>query len=114
MKDIEAYIQPFPVKVQRILKKIRLLIKKNAPGVEEKIAWGMPGYKFNKKPLLYFAGYKKHIGLYATPAGHRAFKKELTKYKQGKGSVQFPLDRPIPYSLIKKIVQFRVIQNRLK
>jgi uncharacterized protein YdhG (YjbR/CyaY superfamily) len=97
--------------VQKILKKIRKLILDNAPGVEEMIAYGMPGYKINKKPLVYFAGYEKHIGFYATPSGHSEFKDELSKYKQGKGSVQFPLDKPIPYDLIENIVKFRVAEN---
>jgi uncharacterized protein YdhG (YjbR/CyaY superfamily) len=74
----------------------------------------MPAYKTNKKPLLYFAGFKKHIGLYATPSGHSKFEKALSKYKQGKGSVQFPLDQPIPYDLIEKIVKFRVRENTTK
>lgn len=67
----------------------------------------MPGFYLNKKPLVYFAGYKNHIGFYATPNGHEAFKEELSKYKQGKGSVQFPLNEEIPYDLIRKIVIFR-------
>lgn len=111
MDNIEAYIQQFPEDVQEILRKIRMLIKENAPGAEELISYGMPGYKTNKKPLVYFAAYEKHIGFYATPSGHSEFKKELSKYKQGKGSVQFPLDQPIPYNLIKQIVQFRVAEN---
>ena len=68
----------------------------------------MPAYKLNKKPLVYFAAFKAHIGFYATPSGHEAFKEELSKYKQGKGSVQFPLDQPIPYDLIVRMVKFRV------
>jgi uncharacterized protein YdhG (YjbR/CyaY superfamily) len=113
MDKIEMYIQQFPVNVQYILRNIRKLIKDNAPGAEELIAYGMPGYKTNKKPLVYFAVFKKHIGFYATPSGHIEFKDELSKYKQGKGSVQFPLDQPIPYNLIERIVKFRVIENSL-
>ena len=74
----------------------------------------MPAYKINGKPLVYFAGFKNHIGFYATPTGHAEFADELAKYKQGKGSVQFPLDKPIPYSLIKRIVLFRVKENSAK
>ena len=74
----------------------------------------MPAYKTNKKPLVYFAGYPNHIGFYATPSGHEKFAKELAEFKQGKGSVQFPLDKPIPYDLIKKIVEFRVLENSSK
>lgn len=111
MTEIETYIQQFPEPVQEILQNIRKLIKTNAPEAEELFAYGMPAYKTNKKPLVYFAAFKNHIGLYATPSGHSAFKKELSLYKQGKGSVQFPLDKPIPYKLIEKIVQFRVKEN---
>lgn len=111
MNDIDKYIQQFPETVQDILKNIRKLIQENAPEAEEMMAYGMPGYKFNKKPLVYFAGYEKHIGFYATPSGHSKFKDELLKYKQGKGSVQFPLNKPIPYDLIVKLVKFRVAEN---
>jgi uncharacterized protein YdhG (YjbR/CyaY superfamily) len=107
MNHIEQYIQQFPEHVQEILINIRALIKGNAPGAEELISYGMPAYKINKKPLVYFAAYKNHIGFYATPSGHKEFKAELSKYKQGKGSVQFPLDKPIPYTLIERIVKFR-------
>ena len=72
-----------------------------------KIAYGMPGFYLNKKPMVYFAAYKNHIGFYATPTGHEEFKKELSVYKQGKGSVQFPIKDEIPYQLIRKIVKFR-------
>lgn len=111
MNDIETYIQQFPGNIQDILKNIRKLIKDNAPAAEELFAYGMPAYKLNKKPLVYFAAFKNHIGFYATPSGHSAFRDELSKYKQGKGSVQFPLDKPIPYRLIERIVKFRVTEN---
>jgi len=71
----------------------------------------MPAYKLYGKPLVYFAGFKNHIGFYATPTGHSAFREELSQYKQGKGSVQFQLDKPIPYELIGQIVEFRVVEN---
>lgn len=77
------------------------------PDAEEKMSYGMPGYYLNGRPLVYFAGYKKHIGFYATPNGHERFEKELSSYKQGKGSVQFPLNDEIPYQLIREIVKFR-------
>ena len=111
INDIEKYISQFPPGVQHILRNIRKLIKENAPEAEESMAYGMPAYKTNKKPLVYFAAYKNHIGFYATPSGHSEFKDELSGYKQGKGSVQFPLDQPLPYELIKKIVKFRVTEN---
>ncbi|MEZ5105965.1 MAG: DUF1801 domain-containing protein [Draconibacterium sp.] len=118
MKDniatFEEYIQPFPVKVQNILKKVREVVFEKAPDAEESISYGMPAYKLYGKRLVYFAGYKNHIGFYATPTGHEEFKKELSGYKQGKGSVQFPLNLPIPYNLIGQIVEFRVHENREK
>jgi uncharacterized protein YdhG (YjbR/CyaY superfamily) len=114
MDDIDKYILQFPEDVQEILKKIRELIKENAPEAEESMSYGMPGYKLNKKPLVYFAAYKNHIGFYATPTGHNEFKEELSNYKQGKGSVQFPINTPIPYKLIERIVKFRVKENNDK
>lgn len=90
---------------------MRAILKETVPNATEGIAYGMPAYKTNGKPLVYFGGYKKHIGLYATPSGHSKFANELSKYKQGKGSVQFPLDQPIPFELIKKIVAFRAKEN---
>ena len=111
MNEIDTYIQQFPEDVQLILNTIRKIIKDNVANVEESISYGMPSYKFNKKPLVYFAAYKNHIGFYATPSGHKEFIDELSKYKQGKGSVQFPLNQPIPYALIEKIVRFRMMEN---
>lgn len=111
MDEIEDYIRQFPEDVQEVLRRIRKLIKANAPGVEEQIAYQMPAYKTNRKPLVYFAAFKNHIGFYATPSGHEEFKDELSKYKQGKGSVQFPLDKPIPYDLIERMVKFRAMEN---
>ncbi len=111
MNEIDTYIQQFPTDVQEILDTIRKIITNNVTNLEESISYGMPAYKFNKKPLVYFAAYKNHIGFYATPTGHEAFKNELSKYKQGKGSVQFPLNEPIPYALIEKIVQFKMQEN---
>lgn len=114
MNKIDHYISGFPEEVQQHLQKIRTIVQKAAPNAIELISYGMPGYKTHGKPLVYFAGYKNHIGLYATPSGHAAFQKELSKYKQGKGSVQFPLDQPIPYDLIQRIVAFRVEENASK
>jgi uncharacterized protein YdhG (YjbR/CyaY superfamily) len=111
--NVEAYIAGFPTETQTILLKIRKLILELAPNAEEDISYGMPAYKTYKKPLVYFAGYKSHIGLYATPSGHEKFKQELSSYKQGKGSVQFPLDQIIPFELISKIVRYRVEENQL-
>jgi uncharacterized protein YdhG (YjbR/CyaY superfamily) len=109
--SVEQYIDTFPSETKVILEKIRKIIRNNAPEAIEMIAYNMPAYKIKGKPLVYFAGYEKHIGLYATPSGHEAFAEELSKYKQGKGSVQFPLHQEIPYELIKKIVLFRVKES---
>jgi uncharacterized protein YdhG (YjbR/CyaY superfamily) len=114
MNEVDRYISTFPNDVQEILIKIRTIIKKNAVVATESIAYGMPAYKTNGKPLVYFAAFKNHIGFYATPSGHSEFQDELSKYKQGKGSVQFPFDKPIPYQLIERIVKFRVIENNEK
>lgn len=110
-ESVQQYIDTFPSETKVILEKIRKIIRNNAPEAIEMIAYNMPAYKIKGKPLVYFAGYEKHIGLYATPSGHEAFTEELSKYKQGKGSVQFPLHQEIPYELIKKIVLFRVKES---
>ena len=111
MNEIDKYIAGFPDNVREILKQIRSMIKTSAPDAVESFAYGMPAYKTHGKPLVYFAAYEKHIGFYATPSGHSHFSEELSKFKQGKGSVQFPLDQPIPFDLIKRMVEFRVGEN---
>ncbi|MGB6152148.1 MAG: DUF1801 domain-containing protein [Pricia sp.] len=113
-KTIDAYIAGFPKDVQTILELVRSSIREAAPEAEETISYSMPAFKLNGKQLVYFAGYKNHIGFYATPNGHAQFKKELSGYKQGKGSVQFPLTEPIPFELITKITAFRVTENLAK
>lgn len=110
-KSVDVYIKTFPSDIQSILATIRAEITENAPNAVESISYGMPAYKLNGKPLVYFAAYKNHIGFYATPSGHTAFDKELSKYKQGKGSVQFPIDKDIPLDLIKRMVAFKVKEN---
>ena len=110
-KAIDEYIETFPEDVQKILQKLRLTIKKSAPGSVETISYQMPTFKLNGKGLVYFAAFKNHIGFYPIPSGIEAFEKELSPYKQGKGSVQFPIDQPIPYALVRKIVKFRAKQN---
>lgn len=109
-KNIDEYIAGFPNDVQKILKKIRATIKKAAPAAEEKISYQMPTFFLNGN-LVHFAAFKNHIGFYPVPTGIEKFKKELSIYKGGKGSVQFPLDQPIPYGLISRIVKFRVKEN---
>ena len=114
MNEVDKYIVNFSVEVREIMIRIREIIREEAPDAVEGFAYGMPSYKTNGKPLVYFAGYKSHLGFYAPPTGHEQFAKELSVYKQGKGSVQFPLDQPIPYDLIRRIVAFRVQENNLK
>jgi uncharacterized protein YdhG (YjbR/CyaY superfamily) len=109
-KNTDEYIKQFPVLQQKAMEEIRKAIKTTAPQAEETISYQMPAYKYNG-PLVYFAAYDHHIGFYPTPSGIEAFKKELAGYKGAKGSVQFPLDKPMPVSLVKKIVQFRVKEN---
>jgi uncharacterized protein YdhG (YjbR/CyaY superfamily) len=110
---VDEYIAAFPKEVQQLLLQMRNTIKAAAPKAEEVISYGMPGYKYNGM-LVFFAGYAKHIGFYATPTGHESFKKDLAKYKQGKGSVQFPIGEKLPLALITKIVKFRVKKNEEK
>ena len=106
-KDIDEYIAGFPKDVQEILKKIRMTIKKAAPGAQEAIKYQIPAFTLNSR-RIYFAAYKKHIGLYPAPRGNEKFKKELSRYKGGKGTVRFPLDEPLPFALITRIVKFRM------
>ena len=115
-KTVEEYIETFPKDVQTSLVRVRTIIKTIAPDAVESISYDIPTYKINGKPLVYFAAFKKHIGFYALPTGHLEFKDELSHYKQGKGSVQFPLDKPVPFKLIERIVAFRVkeIQSKTK
>lgn len=110
-QEVSDYIAQFPGEVQKSLEKIRDSIFKLAPEVVESMAYNMPAYKLNKKPLVYFAAFKNHIGFYATPTGHEAFASQLSKYKQGRGSVQFPLNQAIPFELIEEIVAFRIEEN---
>ena len=95
-KNIDQYIGEFPKEIQMILEQIRATIKKAAPKAEETISYAIPTFTMNGKYLVYFAAFKNHIGFYATPTGHEEFKEELSHFKQGKGSVQFPLDKPMP------------------
>ncbi len=112
-QNIDQYMDAFPASTQQILQQIRETIQKAAPGAKEKISYAMPAFELNGI-LVYFAAYEKHIGFYALPSGNAAFQKELSAYKMGKGSIQFPIDEPMPYGLITKIVQFRVIENQQK
>jgi len=109
-KDIDQYIAGFPADVQEILEKVRLTIKKAAPDAKETISYQIPTFTLEGN-LVHFAAYKKHIGFYPTSSGIEKFKKEVSAYKWAKGSVQFPLNQPIPYELITQIVTFRVKEN---
>ena len=106
-RTIDEYIAAFPQDVQEILRKVRATIRKAAPDAEETINYRMPTFTL-KGNLVHFAAFTKHIGFYPTPSGIEAFKNELSVYKGAKGSVQLPLDQPVPYDLIEKIVKFRV------
>lgn len=110
VKTIDEFIANSPSEVQGILKWIRSTVRKAAPDAEETINYGIPTFILNGN-LVHFAGFKSHIGFYPTPSGIEKFKKELSAYETAKGSVKFPLDRPIPYGLIEKIVKFRVKEN---
>lgn len=113
-KTVDEYIAIQTAEVQPILIKIRSLIRRTAPDANEMISYGMPGYKLHGKPLVYFGAFKKHIGLYPTPSGIEAFRKELSQYEGAKGSIQFPLDQPIPYDLIARIVHYRAKESMSK
>ena len=111
--NIDEYIDGFPSNVQKILQKIRKTIQKAAPEAAEAISYQMPSFRLNGY-LIYFAGYQNHIGLYPAPRGVAEFKEEMALYEGGKGTVRFPLDAPVPYDLITRIVKFRVQQNQEK
>lgn len=107
---VDAYITSFPKEVQIILQQMRDTVHAAAPDAEECISYGMPTYN-QHGVVVHFAAFAKHIGFYATPTGHEAFKEDLAGYKQGRGSVQFPLNKPMPWDLISRIVEFRVAEN---
>jgi uncharacterized protein YdhG (YjbR/CyaY superfamily) len=111
--NIDEYIATFPKETQKILEQIRATIKAAAPEAQEKISYQMPTFFLNGN-LVHFAAFKNHIGFYPVPTGIEKFKKELSIYEQGKGSVQFPLDKPMPLGLISRIVKFRVKENMAK
>lgn len=113
-KTVDDYIEEFPSDVRRILSKIRSTIRHAAPGAKETISYGIPSVTLNG-PLIYFAGFKSHIGLYPMKNTlRRRFNKELSEYLSGKATAKFPLNRPIPYALIGQIVRFRVKENSAK
>jgi len=109
--SIDEYIAGFPPETQKVLEEMRALIRASAPGATESISYAIPTFDLNGRHLVHFAGYKTHIGFYPVPSGLEAFKEDLMPYKQGKGSVQFPLGQPLPTDLIRRIVEFRVAEN---
>jgi uncharacterized protein YdhG (YjbR/CyaY superfamily) len=109
-KNFDQYFAGFSPDVQLILEKVRATISKAAPGAEETIKYGIPTFVLNGN-LVHFGAFKKHIGFYATPGGNKQFRAELSAYKGAKGSVQFPLDEPMPLGLISRMVKFRVKEN---
>ncbi|MEK5255153.1 DUF1801 domain-containing protein [Paenibacillus sp. FSL F4-0125] len=109
-ESIDDYISKFPPEIQEILSTIRKVIKEAAPDAKEKISYQMPTFELHGN-LVHFAAFKNHIGFYPTPNGIDAFKEELSVYKGAKGSIQFPLNQPMPYELISKIVKYRVAEN---
>jgi uncharacterized protein YdhG (YjbR/CyaY superfamily) len=114
-KTVDEYIAKFPKDVRDVLEELRRVIREAAPEAEEAMSYGMPAFKLHGKSLVYFAAWKSHVGFYpGGPSAIEAFKKELSPFKQSKGTVQFPLDKPIPFDLVRKIVEFRVKENESK
>jgi uncharacterized protein YdhG (YjbR/CyaY superfamily) len=113
-KTIDEYVKTFPEDVQSILEKMRQTIQEAAPGAVEAISYQMPTFKLNGKNLVHFAAWENHIGFYPTPSGTEEFNQELSLFKGGKGSVKFPIESPIPYDLVKRIVVFRIKESKEK
>ena len=111
---VDEYLAGIPAEASEAVKKIRTIIKKAAPKAEEGLSYGIAGFKQNGKYFIYYSGYKKHTSIYPAPRSHEDFAEELTAYKGGKGTVQFPLDKPLPADLIKRIVKFRLKENEEK
>jgi uncharacterized protein YdhG (YjbR/CyaY superfamily) len=108
---IDEYINTFPVDIQAILEKVRQAIQKVAPEAAETISYGMPAFNLNGKRLVFFAGWKHHVSLYPIPAGDEAFQQKISHYKRAKGTIQFPLDNPIPYDLVEQIVTLLLMED---
>jgi len=110
INNIDDYIAEFPLETQKLLLQIRKTVNEAAPTAVEKISYAMPTLFLNGN-LVHYAGYKNHIGFYPAPSGLKAFEKDVSRYKNSKGAVQFPIDKPLPLALIKKIVKYRVKEN---
>ena len=113
-ETVDEYIGSFPKNVQRVLEKLRATVREATPEALESISYDMPTFKLSGERLVYFSAWKNHIGFYSIPEGNEAFKKELSPYAGEKGSLRFPLDKPIPYDLVKKIVMFRMSEIQQK
>ncbi len=113
-KDVNAYIAGFPENVQVKLQHIRSTIQELVPEAEEAISYGIPTFNLNKRYLIYFAAYKNHLSIYPAPVGNPDFAEDFESYKTGKGTVQFPLSQPVPIDIVKKIVRFRIAENKRK
>jgi len=113
-QTIDEYIESFPENVQSVLEKLRATVREAAPEALESISYDMPTFKLNGERLVYFSAWKNHIGFYSIPEGNEAFRKELSPYAGEKGSLRFPLDKPIPYDLVMKIVMLRTKEIRRK
>src|SRR6266508_541483 len=109
--SIDEYISTFPEEVQKILEELRAIIKAAAPTAEETISYQIPTFTSNGKYLIYVAGWKNHISIYPIPSGSAAFNKQVSKYVEGKGTLKFPIDKPLPLKLITKIVKLKVAEN---
>ena len=113
-ETMDRYIESFPENVQSVLEKLRATVQEAAPEAVESISYDMPTFKLNGERLVYFSAWKNHVGLYSIPEGNEAFRKELSPYAGEKGSLRFPLDKPIPYDLVKKIVMLRMKEIRAR
>jgi len=111
-QSMDEYIASFPEDVQKTLEELRATIKSAAPAAEETISYNIPTFTVNGKYLIYFAGWKHHISIYPIPTGSESFNKQVAKYVEGKGTLQFPIDKPLPLKLITKIVKLKVAEIR--
>jgi uncharacterized protein YdhG (YjbR/CyaY superfamily) len=110
-KNIDQYIAGLPLGTQKMLQQIRSTVKKTAPGAEEIISYSMPAFKLNKRILIYFAGWSDHVSIYPVPKANQALQKEISKYQTGKGTLQFPLNKPLSVKFISRIVKLREKEN---
>ena len=113
-KTIDEFIASFPKDVRIVLEELRRVIRESAQGAEETISYGIPTFDLNGRHLVHFSAYKSHVGFYPTSSGIEAFRKELSPFKTSRGTVQFPLDKPVPFDLVRKIVKFRVKETESK